>query len=166
MQAIVDDEDFDGLTVGRSWHAAYRPSGWYACQRVDRGGKQLRIYMHREIMGLNGGDRRVLVDHINRNPLDNRRENLRLTDHQGNGANRGRESRANPTGLTGVRGAGSLWYFTLRYKKVNYRVSRFPTAIAAADARAELLHKLSTDGEKISLALPNDLHHTNHVVEK
>jgi|SRR6185437_13223143 len=44
--------------------------------------------LHRTIMGLPKGDRRE-VDHINRDPLDNRRGNLRVCTHAENGQNVG-----------------------------------------------------------------------------
>jgi hypothetical protein len=43
-------------------------------------------YMHREILGLQKGDG-TEVDHIDRNRLNNRRENLRVTDRAGNAQN-------------------------------------------------------------------------------
>lgn len=59
-------------------------------------GKAQRIYAHRLIMKAPAGWE---VDHINRNPLDNRRENLRLATHSQNGANK-----AHPNSASGYRG--------------------------------------------------------------
>ncbi|GAH21431.1 unnamed protein product, partial [marine sediment metagenome] len=48
-----------------------------AVRGIRRGGKNIQIPMHRQILGLKPGDGKI-VDHINRNPLDNRRVNLRI----------------------------------------------------------------------------------------
>lgn len=80
--AIVDAEDV-GLAA-QSWYL--RPAG-YAGRSVGVGGnKQQTILMHRLICGLTVGDRR-LVDHIDRNKLNNRRANLRVVTRSGNAQN-------------------------------------------------------------------------------
>jgi len=53
----------------------------YACTKIE--GK--KVYMHRFIMG---GPKGLIVDHINRQTLDNRRENLRIVTHSENMKNR------------------------------------------------------------------------------
>lgn len=57
----------------------------YARARVQ--GKTIR--MHRLVVG---AEPRQIVDHINRNRLDNRRENLRVVDQQTNAINRGKSN--------------------------------------------------------------------------
>lgn len=54
--------------------------------------------LHRVILNARGG---MDVDHINGNPLDNRRENLRICTHSQNLINRG-ANRTNKTGYKGV----------------------------------------------------------------
>lgn len=68
--ALVDPEDLP-LISWRTWRLA---AVGYAVVGSAAG---IHMYMHRELMGLDPGDKRQ-VDHINRNKLDNRRENLRI----------------------------------------------------------------------------------------
>lgn len=52
--------------------------------------------MHRRIMGDPDG----IVDHANRDPLDNRKANLRVTNRQGNAANMRTKGRVGLKGVT------------------------------------------------------------------
>lgn len=88
--AIVDDSDFE--KVGDyAWYAFRRGFTTYARRvvydSVHGSGHPLTVLMHRQVMGLTAGDKRV-VDHINHNGLDNRRENLRLVSHRENAHNK------------------------------------------------------------------------------
>lgn len=72
-EALVDDEDFDLLS---QWNWGYNANGGHYASRTDRSGeRQTTVLMHRFIIGAKRGE---IVDHINRNRLDNRRSNLRL----------------------------------------------------------------------------------------
>lgn len=75
---LVDDED-----EHHAQHRWYRHSRGYAYRRVDG----TTVYLHRMIAGLRPGDG-LYVDHINRNPLDDRRANLRVVTPAGNAQNR------------------------------------------------------------------------------
>lgn len=84
--AIVDDADYEYLSQFK-WYVreqkhVHGPSTFYA--RRKSGGKT--IQMHRVILGLKPGDK-LVVDHINHDGLDNRRENLRVGTHAQNVAN-------------------------------------------------------------------------------
>lgn len=59
----------------------------YAARGVEIDGKCQTEFLHRRVLGLERGDKRE-GDHRNRNSLDNRRENLRIVDHAGNGQNK------------------------------------------------------------------------------
>lgn len=80
--AIIDDEDFE-LVSQYKWCALDNHGfGFYAVSRTK---DQVAVYMHRLIMGEPVG---VLIDHKNRNSLDNTRKNLRLATVSQNGGNR------------------------------------------------------------------------------
>lgn len=72
--AIVDDEDFEFLNEFK-W--TYNIG--YAC--THKKGQKNYIYMHRLIMNAKKG---FVVDHINHNSIDNRKENLRVCTHKDN----------------------------------------------------------------------------------
>ncbi len=80
--AIVDEEDYEGLNQHK-WLSA---SSLYAKRSLKRVANKPRQYeyMHKIIMGASKGQ---IVDHINGNPLDNRRSNLRICNAKQSSAN-------------------------------------------------------------------------------
>lgn len=58
-----------------------------------------RIYLHQFILGIN--DKNSVIDHINRDPLDNRRNNLRITSRSINSTN-AKPRKENSSGIRGV----------------------------------------------------------------
>lgn len=121
-RALVDDEDYELIHLSR-WCLDRKG---YATARV--GGRTVR--MHRVIMGVT--DPRVQVDHIDRDPLNNTRANLRLANNAEN-----HQNVAGGHSNTGVRGV--TWdksrqkYLAgakLNYKR--YNLGRFDTLEEAA----------------------------------
>ena len=84
--AIVDDADFEDL-VDYPWVSTDNPlaHSWYAVRYEMRQGKQIAIKMHRQILDVPAG---CMVDHVNKDGLDNRKSNLRICTHQQNMCNR------------------------------------------------------------------------------
>jgi hypothetical protein len=72
--AIIDDDDFERVSIFK-WHYEHG----YA--RVKN--KQESFYLHQFILGKNSKE----IDHINNNPLDNRKVNLRVCSCSENSAN-------------------------------------------------------------------------------
>jgi hypothetical protein len=69
---LVDDDDYEKLSRYKwCW------SKGYALRSYSENKKRIYVFMHRQILGLNYSDK-ILVDHINFDRLDNRKENLRL----------------------------------------------------------------------------------------
>lgn len=90
-RALIDDAD-EQLVSSRKWHvkrAGKRSLRKYARANVQVAGKTSALYMHRLIMGSRDG---YVVDHINGDGLDNRRENLRWVTAQQNCLNRTHKS--------------------------------------------------------------------------
>jgi len=82
LVALVDDEDFEMLSQFK-WCAVKWRSSFYTQSRI---GKGVKTSMHRLLMNANPGE---IVDHINRNSLDNRRKNLRIVSYAINMLNSG-----------------------------------------------------------------------------
>lgn len=73
MVAIVDNKDYEKVRDFH-WYAHRGYTTHYAyCDKMEDGVKK-KIIMHRLLTGVQRG---LVVDHINRNGLDNRRGNLR-----------------------------------------------------------------------------------------
>lgn len=98
---LVDDEDFEKLNQFK-WYAQKRPNTWRVARNIWVENKRTAILMHREIMN---APEHSSVDHINGNPLDNCKENLRLCTHQQNMHNQKSAHKNNKLGIKGVR-----WY--------------------------------------------------------
>lgn len=96
--ALVDDEDYERVMEIGKW--CYTTQG-YAQSRVVSNQKKEEVLMHRFIMGLNTGDKRV-VDHKFGDGLDNRKENLRICTHAQNISNRVNKNKNNTSGFRGV----------------------------------------------------------------
>lgn len=83
--ALVDDADFAWLSQWR-WYAMWNKCtrSFYAYRPTKLpNGQQRSLLMHREILGLEYGDKRQ-GDHINHDTLDQRRSNLRIVSAQEN----------------------------------------------------------------------------------
>lgn len=138
--ALVDDEDYE-LVSAYKWCAhrqPHRASGMYNAVHTLPTGKTL--LMHRLIMN---PPNRVMIDHIDRNPLNNQRSNLRPANHSTNGANTGLK-RNNKSGYKGVHWekGREKWSAQLKTKEKYHHLGRYDTAKEAALAynQAALTH--------------------------
>ncbi len=84
--ALVSDEDYQYLNQFK-WYARDNTKNktFYARRGVRVNGKNGGIFMHRDILKVT--DRKIQVDHINHDTLNNTRENLRLATPSQNRCN-------------------------------------------------------------------------------
>lgn len=102
----IDLEDLEKvLNFPYTWYAKYSATigKYYATTSEYRPGIQRSrtVLMHQFIMGVENSKREVNVDHKNHNTLDNRKENLRVTNVTENCMNR-KLSKANKSGYRNV----------------------------------------------------------------
>ena len=122
---LIDAQDFHFIEKGCYIHHI----GQQYYVRVN----PKKVHLHRLILQSKKG---LVVDHINRNGLDNRRSNLRVVTIQENLRNQIRPN--NKTGFTGVaifKGYGYTAQIKVNYKKIHLGV--FKTAKEAYKARLE-----------------------------
>lgn len=124
-EALIDDADF--LAVSQyKWYSGKAGKNTYVVRYKDYSTESLHRFLMKP-------DRGMVVDHINRNPLDNRRCNLRVCTHQQNLWNQGKRSKfKNP--YKGVYKNGSKWQVLIETdKKTKY----FGTFVTPEDAFAK-----------------------------
>lgn len=104
LKVYIDTNDLEKVSAySGTWSAGYDHSGHrYYIQGKDRkGGENKTILLHRYIMDCPEG---MVVDHMDRNSLNNKRENLRIVTPSENLQNR-KIQRNNTSGVRGVS-----WY--------------------------------------------------------
>jgi hypothetical protein len=119
--AIVDAADYEWLRQWK-WHAHWNTYAkkFYVDRTVRTENRNRTVLIHREILGLGAGDKRD-VDHINGNPLDNRRINLRVATTSQNIMNSKRRS-DNKSGYkcVSLHKASKTWQFCIRRGKSHF----------------------------------------------
>lgn len=124
---LVSREDYSALKEF-SWTIYGSRGHHYAMTRMDRGDRYERIAMHRLLDGTPPG---FVVDHINGDGTDNRRENLRRATYAQNAANR------RPVGESaykGVKRIGDQWAALVMSMGTRKYLGRFETEVEAARA--------------------------------
>jgi hypothetical protein len=141
LVALIDDENFEEFSRFK-WHINAQGYAVRNAPNPRKPGRLTPVRMHREIMGLEIGDPR-LIDHIDGNRLNNQRINLRLCNKAQNGQNRGR-NKNNTSGYKGVTwdGFAGRWLaqIFIQGKKKNLGRFDFPEEAHAAYCRAALIH--------------------------
>lgn len=122
LVALVSDEDYERF-ASDPWYSGGSDERHYATRSGDLAA------MHRLIAAPLPGQ---LVDHINGNTLDNRRENLRVCSPSQNNGNRGPNVGRQFKGV--IRHHSGNWYARIGYEGRTHCIGVYATAIEAAQA--------------------------------
>lgn len=123
--AMIDDEDYDRVSKF-TWYLS--KNNYVYCTKW-----KLNLYLHRFIVNAPKGS---VVDHIDRNQLNNQKSNLRICTQVENGNNRGR-NKNNKSGYKGVsfiegRFLSKPWRANLKYNGVVHNLGNYSTPEEAA----------------------------------
>jgi hypothetical protein len=129
LYAIIDLEDLERvINYPYTWFAQYRKEleDYYVrCTNYAnvKNGISSAVFLHQFIMNADGQD----VDHINNKPLDNRKSNLRISEHKHNTKNRHGKNRNNTSGHRNVSWSKSenRWLVQLQIDGKNKILGRF-----------------------------------------
>ena len=135
---LVDDEDYAELSIFK-----WCNSHGYARRDVQCGPKRKAIHIHRIVANKIFGEIPCgyEIDHIDRNPLNNQRHNLRVCTHRQNGKNLSVSK--NTSGFRGVRKRHKKWAAQIACDGKLSHLGTFDTAEEAAkayDIAAKKLH--------------------------
>jgi hypothetical protein len=113
VKFVFDKDDYDKVK-GKSWH---RAANAYISHGVIVDGKKKELYLHNVVMNRldhTGKGSTETVDHISRNGLDNRKENLRILTQTEQNLNQKRKGRKvelpEDSGLTVEDLPKHIWY--------------------------------------------------------
>lgn len=130
MVALVDDEDYE-LANSIHWNlqiSKMKSSGDFSAYYAIHATR--RLLMHRVILGLT--DSKKKVDHIDRNGLNNQKENLRVGTQSQNLSNRPK-AKKNTTGYKGAyQTRCGRWFSAISFNDKTITLGRFNTAEEAA----------------------------------
>lgn len=127
-EVLFDKEDFDKIN---KLHWIVNTNGYATAN--SRSGKHDSIYLHKYIMNANSNE---TVDHINGDPFDNRKSNLRVVTTQQNAMNHAIHSN-NTSGVSGVNydTTHNKWVARIGYKMKRISLGYFDSFEDAVSAR-------------------------------
>ena len=119
IRVKIDNDDLEKCSK-LTWHYAKNKDSKYIQTRIK--GKMVKL--HRYLMNINNSN--LVVDHINRNPLDNRKSNLRICSYQENSFNKSIRA-DNTSGAPGVsfHKINKKWRTKIKYNNVTIHLGYF-----------------------------------------
>jgi hypothetical protein len=128
--AFINEHDSDNVSCVK-WYAIPDGNKHYVRGRVSSSSGM--VGMHRFILCFP----LLIVDHINRNPLDNRRCNLRLASHQENTHNRTKKAGSNSRFLGVSKANYGKWAARIRVDGKTIALGTFVSELDASKAYNE-----------------------------
>ena len=119
IRVKIDNDDLEKCSK-LTWHYAKNKDSKYIQTRIK--GKMIKL--HRYIMNMNNSN--LVVDHINRNPLDNRKSNLRICSYKENSFNKSIRV-DNTSGIPGVsfHKTNKKWRAKIKYNNLTIHLGYF-----------------------------------------
>lgn len=119
IRVKIDNDDLEKCSK-LTWHYAKNKDSKYIQTRIK--GKMIKL--HRYIMDINNSN--LVVDHINRNPLDNRKSNLRICSYKENSFNKSIRV-DNTSGIPGVsfHKTNKKWRAKIKYNNLTIHLGYF-----------------------------------------
>ncbi len=138
LETIVDDEDYEVLSK-YSWYVIKKSNTYYAVRNAFKDGKRKTIHMHRFIKNLVTLDGEYLnpgaiLDHIDRNRLNNQKNNLRLASKSNNSMNRLKMNGKFHSKYKGVSLSRGKFHAYINFNKKRVNIGYFDTELEAAIA--------------------------------
>ncbi len=119
IRVKIDNDDLEKCSK-LTWHYAKNKDSKYIQTRIK--GKMIKL--HRYIMNMNNSN--LVVDHINRNSLDNRKSNLRICSYKENSFNKSIRV-DNTSGIPGVsfHKTNKKWRAKIKYNNLTIHLGYF-----------------------------------------
>ena len=133
MESIIDSEDYDKIK-GYTWYAANVNKGFRPRAQKITNGKCKFFYIHRLVMDCPDN---MIVDHINGDPMDNRKINLRICTYAENCKNRKKTKSKTASSYRGVtwHKRDRLWHARITVNGSVIFIGCFDSEMNAAMAR-------------------------------
>lgn len=153
-KTTVDDEDFEYLSQFK-WHFS---AGYVIRIKYDASLKRDRIGMHQIILGRKLGRKLIpgeLPDHVDNNPLNNTRQNIRVSTHKQNMRNKPKRRTQTTSRFKGVslHSTGNKWQSQIMVDGKIIYIGLFSDEELAAKAYDQVA--LRQFGEFARLNFPN-----------
>jgi hypothetical protein len=127
--SLIDAED--ALEIGQhTWFAHKHHTGTFYGVRNTKTSPRITVNMHRFLCPTQDD---LQVDHKNRNPLDNRKSNLRPATNAQNQWNK-IVHKTNSCGLKGVYFSEGRWIAQITFNRKHMKIGRFGSAQQAHEA--------------------------------